>query len=72
MVNDMLLIATSLVGGFIFAALLTEDVDDDDNGPDSGLMQPVYHRDQKGPFFSKYLCLAYLMSDQNLKREGRP
>jgi len=38
----MLLIATSLVGGFIFAALLTEDVDDDDNGPDSGLMQPVY------------------------------
>jgi|TARA_R100001509_G_C4686377_1_gene155315 hypothetical protein len=42
MVNDMLLIATSLVGGFIFAALLTEDVDDDDNGPDSGLMQPVY------------------------------
>ena len=40
--NDMLLIATSLVGGFIFAALLTEDVDDDDNGPDSGLMQPVY------------------------------
>ena len=42
MVNDMLLLATSLVGGFIFAALLTEDVDDDDNGPDSGLMQPVY------------------------------
>tara|TARA_Y100000015_G_scaffold34863_1_gene35299 strand:- start:228 stop:368 length:141 start_codon:yes stop_codon:yes gene_type:complete len=42
MVNDMLLIATSLVGGFIFAALLTEDVDDDDNGPDSGIMQPVY------------------------------
>ena len=38
----MLLLATSLVGGFIFAALLTEDVDDDDNGPDSGLMQPVY------------------------------
>ena len=42
MVNDMLLLATSLVGGFIFAALLTEDVDDDDNGPDSGIMQPVY------------------------------
>ena len=37
----MLLIATSLIGGFIFAALLSEDVDDDD-GPDSGLMQPVY------------------------------
>jgi hypothetical protein len=46
MVNDMLLIATSLVGGFIFAALLTEDVDDDDNGPDSGLMQPVYQGTQ--------------------------
>ena len=42
MVNDMLLIATSLIGGFIFAALLSEEVDDDDNGPDSGLMQPVY------------------------------
>ena len=43
MVNDMLLIAASMVGGFIFAALLTDgNVDDDDNGPDSGLMQPVY------------------------------
>ena len=41
--NDVLVIAASLIGGFIFAALLTEDVsDDDDNGPDSGLMQPVY------------------------------
>ena len=40
--NDMLIIAASLIGGFIFASLLTEDVDDDDNGPDSGLMQPVY------------------------------
>ena len=41
MVNDMLLIAASMVGGFIFAALLNEDVDDDD-GPDGGLMTPVY------------------------------
>ena len=40
--NDMLLIATSMLGGFLFAALLTEDVDDDDNGPDGGLMSPVY------------------------------
>ena len=41
--SDMLLIAASLIGGFIFAALLTEgDVDDDDNGPGGGLMQPVY------------------------------
>jgi len=46
MVSDMLLIATSLIGGFIFAALLSEEVDDDDNGPDSGLMQPVYQGSQ--------------------------
>jgi hypothetical protein len=38
----MLVIAASLVGGFVFAALLTEDVNDDDNGPDSGIMSPVY------------------------------
>ena len=38
---------TSLIGGFIFATLLSEDVsDDDDNGPDSGLMQPVYQGSQ--------------------------
>jgi hypothetical protein len=43
MVNDRLLIAASMVGGFVFAALLTGgDVDDDDNGPDGGLMTPVY------------------------------
>tara|TARA_Y100000015_G_C2333890_1_gene62584 strand:- start:148 stop:270 length:123 start_codon:yes stop_codon:yes gene_type:complete len=38
----MLVIAASLVGGFVFAALLTEDVNDDDNGPDGGIMSPVY------------------------------
>ena len=37
----MLLIAASLIGGFVFAALLTDDVNDDD-GPGGGLMQPVY------------------------------
>ena len=43
MVSDMLLIAASMVGGFIFAALLADgNIDDDDNGPDGGLMQPVY------------------------------
>ena len=43
MVNDVLLIATSMIGGFIFAALLSDgNVDDDDNGPDGGLMTPVY------------------------------
>ena len=35
--------AASLIGGFIFAALLTEgDVDDDDNGPAGGMLTPVY------------------------------
>ena len=39
----MLLIAASMVGGFVFAALLTEgDVDDDDNGPGGGMLTPVY------------------------------
>ena len=38
----MLLIAASMLGGFVFAALLSEDVDDDDSGPDGGLMQPAY------------------------------
>ena len=38
----MLFIATSLIGGFIFAALLSEDVsDDDDNGPGGGMLQPI-------------------------------
>ena len=42
MVNDMLLIAASMVGGFVFANLLTSDDVDDDDGPDGGLMTPVY------------------------------
>ena len=42
MVSDMLLIAASMIGGFIFAALLTDgNVDDDDNGPDGGMMTPA-------------------------------
>ena len=41
MVNDMLLIAASMVGGFIFAALLTDGNIDDDDGPDGGIMQPL-------------------------------
>ena len=41
--NDVLVIAASMVGGFIFAALLSDgNIDDDDNGPDGGLMQPAY------------------------------
>ena len=39
----MLLLGSMLIGAFIFyAVLFTEDVDDDDNGPGGGLMQPVY------------------------------
>jgi len=41
-VNDVLIISASLIGGFIFAALLSEDVDDNDGPPDSGIMTPVY------------------------------
>ena len=40
MVNDMLIIAASLIGGFIFASLLREDVDDDDHH-DGGMLQPI-------------------------------
>ena len=40
--NDMLILAASMVGGFIFAALLTRDDVDDDDGPDGGLMTPIY------------------------------
>ena len=42
MVNDMLVIAASMIGGFIFAALLSDGNVDDDDGPGGGLMQPVY------------------------------
>ena len=38
--NEVLLIAASIIGGFIFASLLTEDVDDDDHF-DGGMMQPI-------------------------------
>jgi hypothetical protein len=41
MVSDMLLIAISMIGGFIFAALLTDgDVDDDDD-MSGGMMIPA-------------------------------
>ena len=42
MVNDMLVIAASMIGGFIFAALLSDGNVDDDDGPDGGLMQAAY------------------------------
>ena len=42
----MLVLAAMLISGFLFwAAFLTDDVDDDD-GPDGGLMQPVYNPNQ--------------------------
>ena len=40
---DMSVIAAMLIGGFIFwAAFWTDDVDDDDNGPDDGMLTPAY------------------------------
>jgi len=42
MVNDMLVIAASMIGGFIFAALLTDGNVDDDDDMSGGLMQPAY------------------------------
>jgi hypothetical protein len=44
MVNDMLVIALSMVGGFIFAALLSDGYhhDEDQGPPDDGLMSPVF------------------------------
>jgi hypothetical protein len=40
-VNDVLVIAASLIGGFIFASLLTEDVHDDDDDQGGGMMIPA-------------------------------
>jgi hypothetical protein len=38
----MLLLATTLLAAFIMGAVLSEtDADDDDNGPQGGLMQPI-------------------------------
>ena len=38
----MLLIAASMVGGFVFAALLTDGNVDDDDDMDRGMMIPAY------------------------------
>ena len=43
MVTDMLVIAASMIGGFIFAALLTDGNVDDDDDMSGGMMQPVYN-----------------------------
>ena len=43
MVNDMLLIAASMIGGFIFAALLTDGRVDDDDDMDGGMMIPAHN-----------------------------
>lgn len=38
----MLIISAMLFAGFIFwAVLMTDDIDDDDDGPDNGLLIPV-------------------------------
>ena len=41
MVSDMLIIATSMIGGFIFASLLTDGNVDDDDDMGGGMMIPV-------------------------------
>ena len=41
--NDMLLIAISMIGGFIFAALLTDGNVDDDDDMDGGMMIPAHN-----------------------------
>ena len=39
----MLLFSSMLIAGFIFwAAFMTEDIDDDDEGPGGGMLTPVY------------------------------
>jgi len=43
MVNDMLLIAASMVGGLIFAALLTDGNVDDNDDMDGGMMIPAFN-----------------------------
>ena len=38
----MLFLATCMLGGFIFAALMSDrDVDDDNDGPGGGMLVPV-------------------------------
>tara|TARA_A200000159_G_C7150265_1_gene266887 strand:- start:394 stop:519 length:126 start_codon:yes stop_codon:yes gene_type:complete len=39
----MLVIAATLIAVFVLGAMFNNDVDDDDNGPDGGLMTPVYN-----------------------------
>ena len=41
--GDMLVIAATLIAVFVLGAMFNNDVDDDDNGPDGGLMTPVYN-----------------------------
>lgn len=39
----MAVLAAMLISGFVFwAAFMTEDVDDDDDGPGGGILTPVY------------------------------
>ena len=40
--NDVLILASVLVGTFIFYAIVLSDDIDDDDGPGGGLMTPVY------------------------------
>ena len=39
----MLVFSSMLIAGFIFwAAFMTEDIDDDDEGPGGGMLTPAY------------------------------
>jgi hypothetical protein len=38
----MLLLSATMVMGFILWSLYQENIDDDNDGPGGGLMQPVY------------------------------
>jgi len=39
----VIVLSAMAIAGFIFwAAFLTDDIDDDDNGPDDGMLTPVY------------------------------
>ena len=38
----MLVFASGMIMGFILWSLSQENIDDDNDGPDGGMMQPVY------------------------------
>ena len=55
MVTDMLVIAASMIGGFIFAALLTDGNVDDDDDMGGGMMIPSTSTPWQNKTLSLYL-----------------